>query len=637
MRVLTLLLLPACLEYDFKEEAGEEEGGDTWDWEFPPDTGGSVDSASECPDWPFSPEDAGLSDVCRPSGEGTFTPIVEWELGEGLVNRSTVAVGDLDLDGMPEIVANVGPWFSWDESSIFGTGTLVVARGDGSGTLWEVDADIGFAAAPAIGDLDDDGYAEIVIVREYASSLLAVGDYTMAAFDSEGNELWESEHFVGDDFEYAAAIHISDMDHDGSPEIVAGRVILNADGSTRGVGEYGHGSYGSLDLGDWAIDEASLSAVADLDLDGVEEVIVGNARYSPDGEAIFVDPTADDALIAIANLDDDPEGEVVGVTGNTVRAIDTDGSVMWGPTVLRSANIVSPPAVDDIDLDGEPEIVVAGGNSLVALNADGSELWRARVTDETGASGASIFDFEGDGQPEVVYIDEIEMAAYDGATGALKFYSTEHTSDTMFDYPVIADVDADEQAEIVVGHVGQDAAISIYGDEDESWAPARQVWNQHGYSITNINDDLSVPVTAEQNFTSYNSWHSALDGMARDDLTMDLEGEILGLCQDDCDQGVLRVAGWVLNRSEEPLAAGVPVALYAIVDGSKLLVDVQTTTVETPATTTSEVLEFEVDAETAAAANMLWLEADDDGTGTGMVPECSDDNNSYTQTGPFCM
>lgn len=637
MRALFLLLLPACLEYDFKEEPGEEEGGDTWDWEFPPDTGGSVDSASECPDWPFSPEDAGLSDVCRPSGEGTFTPIVEWELGEGLVNRSTVAVGDLDLDGMPEIVANVGPWFSWDADSIFGTGTLVVARGDGSGTLWEVDADIGFAAAPAIGDLDDDGYAEIVIVREYASSLLAVGDYTMAAFDSEGNELWESEHFVGDDFEYAAAIHISDMDHDGSPEIVAGRVILNADGSTRGVGEYGHGSYGSLDLGDWAIDEASLSAVADLDLDGVEEVIVGNARYSPDGEAIFVDLTADDALIAIANLDDDPEGEVVGVTGNTVRAIDTDGSVIWGPTLLRSANIVSPPAVDDLDLDGEPEIVVAGGNSLVVLNADGSELWRARVTDETGASGASIFDFEGDGQPEVVYIDEIEMAAYDGATGALKFYSTEHSSDTMFDYPVIADVDADDQAEIVVGHVGQDAAISIYGDEDESWAPARQVWNQHGYSITNINDDLSVPVTAEQNFTLYNSWHSALDGMSRDDLTMDLEGEILGLCQDDCDQGVLRVAGWVLNRSEEPLAAGVPVALYAIVDGSKLLVDVQTTTVETPASTTSEVLEFEVDAETAAAASMLWLEADDDGTGTGVVPECSDDNNSYTQTGPFCM
>lgn len=637
MRALFLLLLPACLEYDFKEEPGEEEGGDTWDWEFPPDTGGSVDSASECPDWPFSPEDAGLSDVCRPSGEGTFTPIVEWELGEGLVNRSTVAVGDLDLDGMPEIVANVGPWFSWDADSIFGTGTLVVARGDGSGTLWEVDADIGFAAAPAIGDLDDDGYAEIVIVREYASSLLAVGDYTMAAFDSEGNELWESEHFVGDDFEYAAAIHISDMDHDGSPEIVAGRVILNADGSTRGVGEYGHGSYGSLDLGDWAIDEASLSAVADLDLDGVEEVIVGNARYSPDGEAIFVDLTADDALIAIANLDDDPEGEVVGVTGNTVRAIDTDGSVIWGPTLLRSANIVSPPAVDDLDLDGEPEIVVAGGNSLVVLNADGSELWRARVTDETGASGASIFDFEGDGQPEVVYIDEVEMAAYDGATGALKFYSTEHSSDTMFDYPVIADVDADDQAEIVVGHVGQDAAISIYGDEDESWAPARQVWNQHGYSITNINDDLSVPVTAEQNFTLYNSWHSALDGMARDDLAMDLEGEILGLCQDDCDQGVLRVAGWVLNRSEEPLTAGVPVALYAIVDGSKLLVDVQTTTVETPASTTSEVLEFEVDAEIAAAASMLWLEADDDGTGTGVVPECSDDNNSYTQTGPFCM
>ena len=54
----------------------------------------------------------------------------------------------------------------------------------------------------------------------------------------------------------------------------------------------------------------------------------------------------------------------------------------------------------------------------------------------------------------MVYIDEVEMAAYDGATGALKFYSTEHSSATIFDYPVIADVDGDDHAEIVVCHDG---------------------------------------------------------------------------------------------------------------------------------------------------------------------------------------
>ena len=51
---------------------------------------------------------------------------------------------------------------------------------------------------------------------------------------------------------------------------------------------------------------------------------------------------------------------------------------------------------------GKPEIVVAGGNFIVAYNHDGTELWRSNVTDESGATGASFFDFEGDGKPEVL-------------------------------------------------------------------------------------------------------------------------------------------------------------------------------------------------------------------------------------------
>ncbi len=626
--LVVLVLLSGCLEYDFRDKDKVSAGGDSWDTGFW--TEGDSDAPDpdrECPTWSFDADDVGLSDSCS-FGDGSFTPIVEWDLGEGAYSRATVAVGDLDLDGMPEIVANI--------TSIFGNGTLVVASGDGSGTLWEKAADIGYAAAPALADLDADGYPEIVVVREYASSLLGTGDYTMVAFDSAGAELWESEHFVGDDFDYATAISVSDMDHDGSPEIVGGRVILNADGSTRGVGEHGRGCFGQIAFGELTMDEASISAVADLDLDGVEEVIVGNATYSPDGETLRYDPTASDALIGVANLDADEQGEIVAVTNNTVRVIDTDGTVLWGPETLTTANIVSPPAVDDVDLDGEPEIIVAGGNKLVVFNMDGSILWTARVTDESGASGASIFDFEGDGQPEVVYIDEVEMAAYDGATGALKFYSADHESDTMYDYPVIADVDADGQAEIVVAHAGSRSAISIYGDEDESWAPARQVWNQHAYSITNINDDLSVPTTAVPSFTTYNSWHSALDREPGTELVMDLESEILGVCEDDCDAGVLYVAGRIRNRSAEALPAGAKVALYAIVDGAKILAGVEETTAEVPSARTSEVLEFRVEADTAREADALWLEADDDGTGTGAISECDDDNNAVTESGPFC-
>lgn len=636
--LILLLSLPGCFEYAFNKNKDESHPGkDTWDVDTGDPLDDSGDPGETCADLDFEPEEVGITDVCVPDGEGTFTPIVEWGLGEGGCSRATVIVGDVNLDGMPDIVASISEFFSG--GSFFGTGKLVVASGDGSGVLWEdADADIGFGATPALGDLDDDGYPEIVVIHEYESSLIgAVGDYTLVAYDSEGNQLWESEHFVGDDFDYASSVAIADMDHDGEPEIVAGRVILRADGSTRGVGEYGRGCYGSVDLGGWTPDESGLSAAVDLDLDGQEEVVVGDAMYNADGEAIWHDESADDAYVAPVNLDDDPEGEFIAVTGNTVRAVDTDGTVIWGPDMIPTANIVSPPAVDDLDGDGLPEVVVAGGNKLLALNAeDGSTLWSARVTDETGASGASIFDFEGDGVPEVVYIDEVEMAAYDGATGALKFYSTEHASDTLFDYPTIADVDADGQAEILVGHVGLDYAISIYGDEDESWAPARMLWNQHAYSITNVEDDLSIPVTATPNFTTYNSWHSALDENTSMGQIVDLEPEILDVCTDDCDEGVLRVEGRVLNRSERDLEAGVMVSLYVDIGGSTAVVATTATTEAIPSGLTGEVLEFEVSASLTRSADGLWLSVDDDGEGGGAITECTEENNQVVWRGDLC-
>ena len=626
--LLFLAALPACVDYSLTGKGKDASVDFDDDSGSPPDSGDTDTSA--CFDWDFPARDVGITDLCDFGGTGSFEPIIEWNLGEGKYSRATVAVGDVDLDGMPDIVANI--------TGLFGDGSLVVARGDGSGTLFEVStANIGYAAHPAIGDIDGDGDIEIVIVREYTNSMLAVGDYTLVAYDAEARVEWESDHFIGDDFDYASAIHLSDMDHDGSVEIIAGRVILNSDGTTRGVGEHGRGSFGSVPFGDLTMDEASNSAVADLDLDGVEEVITGNAMYSPDGETLWYDASEWDGMVGVANLDDDEFGEFVAVSNNSVRGVDTDGTELWGPVEISTANIMSPPAIDDLDADGYPEIVVAGGNQLLVLNHDGSVAWKTRATDMSGASGASIFDFEGDGMPEVVYIDEVEMAAYDGVTGALKFYSTDHASDTMYDYPVIADVDADGHAEIVVAHAGWDAAISIYGDKTDSWAPARKIWNQHAYCVTNINDDLSIPTDATPNFKATNSWHSALDRAAGESLALDVEGELLDVCQEDCDEGWLRVAGRLLNRSAEDLPAGVAVALYAVVGGVPELADVQYTTQVTPSATTGETLSFSMDAEVARSASRLTLVADDDGTGTGTISECSDDNNADLWDGSFCL
>ncbi len=631
--LLLVLCLTACSEYDLNRP-------DDVDPKNPKDTGAPPDSEpptdSEPPPTCAQPElpgeEIGVNDHCGVEPEAGFEPIIEWSAGSGKGCLSQPVVADVNGDGEAEIIVNF-------TSMLNGPGDLMVLAGDDGSILWQrTTANMAYGSPPAAGDIDGDGKAEIVVVREHESGMWADGDYTAALYDHDGTELWESEHFTELSFNWATAPIISDMDHDGYYEIVVGRVILDAaTGSTRGEGAYGQGSYGIVTIpGMGTLVEASVPAVTDLDLDGVEEVIVGNAAYDADGNTLRHDASQGDAMIGIANLDDDPEGEIVGIQGNTIRAMDTDGSVLWGPITIQSANILATPAIGDLDQDGYPEIITAGGNQLVCLNHDGSTLWTAPVTDESGATGASIFDFEGDGEPEVVYIDEVEMVAYEGATGRVKFHSTDHASNTMFDYPTVADVDGDDQAEIVVCHNGFSHALSVYGDASESWVGARDIWNQHSYDIGNVDDDGTVPSTGRvYGFTTHNTWHSAI-ATSGEMLEDDFEAEISEVCLDDCDTGRVYAAVRLRNTGLTAAAMDVSLALYSKTGDELALLTTLTVPAGLASGHSSEAVWVEIPAEDLIGVDALWLEADDDGTGDGAVYECSESNNEFQFSGPFC-
>lgn len=617
-----MLFLLACSEYtlpNVKNQPGADDTGSS----------SSTDSGlshSQCEDLSAPAVDVGPSDTC-PYNVGGFEPIVDWSIpGTSL---AMPAVADLDGDGMPEVIANI------IDSILPVPGRLQVWRGDGSGMVWQdtVHA-IAYGGHPAVGDIDGDGHPEVLETIQYQDNLFGAGEFSVAAWSWDGRFLGESDHFRDYSFDHATGLIISDMDHDGSPEIIAGRAILRPDLSTRGIGRVGRGAtMGAVG----SIAEGSHPAVADLDLDGQEEVIVGNGMYDADGNTLGGNPMNQDGSPSVVNLDSDPEGEVIISYGNTYRAQDTDGQIIWGPETIASGNILSSPAIGDLDGDGLPELVVAGGGALKVLHAvDGSVLWAAQVRDESGATGASIFDFDGDGVPEVVYIDEIEMTAYNGSDGTIKFHSTEHGSVTMYDYPVIADVDNDGHAEILVANQSNNEGIVVYKDKTNSWAPARKVWNQHAYSITNINDDLSIPINAVPNFTIYNNYHSALALAPGQALGDDLQAEIVSICEEDCAAGWLRVVLRVLNHSTRDIPAGIQVAIYAQNNSGNQFLGTAITPAVIPAGYSSEGLVFSAPADAVRDAQGILVVADDDGTGVGQIIECAEDDNAFGSSGSFC-
>jgi uncharacterized repeat protein (TIGR02543 family) len=107
----------------------------------------------------------------------------------------------------------------------------------------------------------------------------------------------------------------------------------------------------------------------------------------------------------------------------------------------------------------------------------------------------SMFDFDQNGEVELVYRDEKHLRIIDKDGEDIE--SIDCTSATHTEYPIVVDLDRDGHADILVsgGTVDYSATRLIcYGSKTPGqWASARSVWNQHAYNATNINDDLSIP------------------------------------------------------------------------------------------------------------------------------------------------
>src|SRR5262249_36158933 len=157
--------------------------------------------------------------------------------------------------------------------------------------------------------------------------------------------------------------------------------------------------------------------------------------------------------------------EVAVIAAGAARVQTLDGTVVFGPVTLPGGGTGGPPTIGDFDGDGRAELASAGANaysvfdldcgpSPVGTCASGTTtgvLWSQRSQDaSSNVTGSSIFDFEGDGRAEAVYGDECFVRVYDGATGTVLF-SQSRSSCTWYENPVVADVDGDYNAEIVIG------------------------------------------------------------------------------------------------------------------------------------------------------------------------------------------
>lgn len=602
--------------------------------------------------------DAGIDSSCIELGFDATefrTPTVKcrWSppaaaVGSHLTSASVVMtplVIDLDKDQKPEIVF-----------STF-VGDLVAIRGDDCSQVWIQQADISAATQMAAADLDRDGFPELVAISK---DQVKVFDHTgqLLAAGGAGQSPPSGSNCSG--------VSIADTDGDGSPEILVGGTLLKY---IPGKSELQLLFSKAATAATWG----NVSIFADIDGDGRPEILTGLEVY--DGVTGGNEtPTSlvsrgVGAYPAVADFNNDGFADIVVVEserGNQrLAVIDArNNRVLFGPFGVPGGGWGGTPTVGDYDGDGVPDIGLASAQYYYVYSlkcartpkpaectgTDPGVLWQRETHDfSSGGTGSSSFDFNGDGLEEVVYRDECWMRVFDGKTGATRF-AQPITSGTCLEYPVIADVDNDGHADIVVpsdnlqgpgfctgvveGQTGQTwsgltEGIFVLTDPLNRWMPSRPLWSSHGYHITEINDDLSVPTREAPNWSTWNSYRKNVQGMVRGSSVPQVDYTAVGapeLIEGDCTQG-LSLTAKICNRGTATAPAGAAGTFYSSEPTSSSAARICSVTTAGPLPPGAcESVKCRWD-NAPVGAQTAWFRANDNGAGVHRS-ECKTSNDS---------
>ena len=287
-----------------------------------------------------------------------------------------VVTADLDGDEYPDPVLGAGD------------ARVIAFRGRDHRVMWEHRDPDRVPLAPTVADLDGDGLTELIFISMKGEA------YALAPKD--GHELWRIQ--LGD--QPGVPVALADLDGDGVPDLIfglRGRVRAFSGASRMPLWSHALGADNPLTI-----------VPGDVDRDGRPELAItlmsrrvalldgrdGHERWSVEGGGhLQVTPTLPD-------VDGDHAADVVAITEDGVLTAfhGATGRVLW-----RVSNVAgrARPIAGDLDGDGADDIVTATlAGPVMAFNGrTGRKMWQADAGVEV--ADLQLLDLDGDGRLDV--------------------------------------------------------------------------------------------------------------------------------------------------------------------------------------------------------------------------------------------
>jgi len=451
----------------------------------------------------------------------------------------TPLVADINADCIPEIIMAGNTNYS--ASPRITSGITVVNSVTGA-TITSFPTALYSWSVPlsyAIADVDNDGTVEIVIAAANSNSNPVAQRHRLICYDFNGTIQWISNATYGTstDNQFDGSPSFADFNQDGNPEVYVHNEIFNAQtgqklvsGGNDGIGQMGilpnifeicHVSAADLDNNPNDLELAAGFTVYQVNITNTTG-IAGNSMTPIN---ILVDGQYRDGLTTFGDINLDNKLDIIVATSGTettsrlyVYTLDNSNNpqliaktAIPRGTTTQYSYFTGPPYVGDIDGNGIPTICLTRNNLLLAYSYNGTltlqNKWQFNTIDDSGCTGLTSFDFDQDGIQEIVFRDEQNMKIINGNGNVPTILSVSPCSSlTINDMPVVADIDNTGTSKICVtcGTPGS-AKLRVYSSNvAQQWAPSRKIWNQFGYSVTNINDDATVPQYQQNNATFQN-------------------------------------------------------------------------------------------------------------------------------------